>query len=82
VICCNVELVARPAVHFEDLPRYLCVRIGELEKGHQRIWSPMDSYKRRRLKPEYWFSIPLDRYASLLCKYYRCYNALLEPLFN
>jgi len=56
-----LELVARPAVHFEDLPKYLCLRIGELAKGHQRIWSPMDSYKRRRLQPEYWFSVPLDR---------------------
>ena len=63
VICCDVELVARPAVHFEDLPKYLCLRIGELAKGHQPIRSPMDSYKRCRLKPEYWFSIPLDRWA-------------------
>ena len=70
LIWCRVELVARPAVHFEDLPKYLCVRIGELEKGHQHIWSPMNSYKRRRLKPEYWFSIPVDRYGySWFCKY-------------
>ena len=70
VICCYVELMARPAVRFEDLPKYLCVRIGELEKGHQHVWSPMKSYKRRRLKPEYWFSIPIDRWRSQFCTYW------------
>ncbi|XP_064597789.1 LOW QUALITY PROTEIN: oxidation resistance protein 1-like [Liolophura sinensis] len=60
-----LELIPRPAVRTDDPPLYLCLRVGK--PIHQRVHStgPIESYSRKKKKPEYWFSIPRNKVDQL-----------------
>ena len=59
-----VELIPKPAVHYEDPPLYLCLRLGRLEKP-QATTCPIEAYTKKKPKPEYWFSIPKEKYVLI-----------------
>lgn len=43
---------------------YMCLKIGQFIDWSALKDCPMTSYIRTRLKPEYWFTIPSNRYIS------------------
>ena len=43
---------------------YMCLKIGQFVDWSALKHCPMASYIRTRLKPEYWFTIPSNRYKS------------------
>lgn len=59
------KLLPRPARQYESQPLYLCLRMGKpISKKIQ--WStPIASYSKKRMKKEYWFSIPRARVDDL-----------------
>ena len=58
------ELIPRPASQYEDPPLHLCLKIGKPINKRVSKTCPIDSYGKKRKKPEYWFSIPRERWVS------------------
>lgn len=60
----QTELIPRPARPCEDPPLYLRLRTGR-PKDKKIPWStPIMSYGKKKIRPEYWFSIPRNRLAA------------------
>lgn len=58
------KIIPRPAQSFGQSPLYLCLRMGKPIKKPLRHSTPVMHYG-RKIKPEYWFSIPQARVDSL-----------------
>ncbi|CAG0885014.1 unnamed protein product [Darwinula stevensoni] len=59
------QLMPKPAKGCDDPPLYLCLRMGlpldrKLPRG-----TPIMSYGKKQIQPEYWYSIPKDRVDDL-----------------
>ncbi|XP_063595644.1 nuclear receptor coactivator 7-like [Penaeus indicus] len=55
------ELIPKPATSCEDPPLYLCLRMGKPSNKRIPKSTPIMSYGKKRMRPEYWFSIPRNR---------------------
>ncbi|XP_033727121.1 oxidation resistance protein 1-like isoform X2 [Pecten maximus] len=55
------ELIPKPAATFDDLPLYLCLRLGMPINKEISQTCPIQAYGKGRKKPEYWFSIPREK---------------------
>ncbi|XP_042220796.1 oxidation resistance protein 1-like isoform X3 [Homarus americanus] len=55
------ELIPKPATSCEDPPLYLCLRMGKPAGKRIPKSTPVMSYGKKRMRPEYWFSIPRNR---------------------
>ncbi|XP_015835726.1 oxidation resistance protein 1 isoform X11 [Tribolium castaneum] len=61
----SIELIPRPARSCEDPPLYLRLRMGKpLDKPIPRS-TPLMSYGKKKMRPEYWFSVPRNRVDEL-----------------
>lgn len=59
------ELIPRPARSCEDPPLYLRLRMGKpINKTIPRT-TPLMSYGKKKMRPEYWFSVPKNRVDEL-----------------
>jgi hypothetical protein len=59
------KLIPRPARSCEDPPLYLRLRMGKpLDKPIPRS-TPLMSYGKKKMRPEYWFSVPRNRVDEL-----------------
>lgn len=56
-----VELIPRPARSCEDPPLYLRLRTGRPKDKKIPRSTPIMSYGKKKLRPEYWFSVPRNR---------------------
>lgn len=62
---CLIELIPRPARSCEDPPLYLRLRMGKpLNKPIPKS-TPLMSYGKKKMRPEYWFSVPKNRVDEL-----------------
>lgn len=59
-----VELIPRPARSCDDPPLYLRLRTGRPKDKKIPRSTPIMSYGKKKLRPEYWFSVPRDRWAQ------------------
>lgn len=60
-----IELIPRPARSCDDPPLYLRLRMGKpLDKPIPRS-TPLMSYRKKKMRPEYWFSVPRNRVDDL-----------------
>lgn len=60
-----LELIPRPARSCEDPPLYLRLRMGKpINKPIPRS-TPLMSYGKKKMRPEYWFSVPKNRVDEL-----------------
>ncbi|XP_076058334.1 TLD domain-containing protein mustard isoform X5 [Oratosquilla oratoria] len=57
----QLELIPKPAQACDDPPLYLCLRMGKPVGKKIPKSTPIMSYGKRRMRPEYWFSIPRHR---------------------
>ncbi|GFG28324.1 hypothetical protein Cfor_09077, partial [Coptotermes formosanus] len=64
------KLIPRPARSCEDPPLYLRLRMGRPMDKKIPKSTPIMSYGKKKMKPEYWFSVPRNRVDDL-------YNFLL-----
>uniref|UniRef100_A0ABD2XDM0 Oxidation resistance protein 1 n=1 Tax=Trichogramma kaykai TaxID=54128 RepID=A0ABD2XDM0_9HYME len=72
------KLIPRPARSCEDPPLYLRLRTGR-PKDKKIPWStPIMSYGKKKIRPEYWFSIPRNRVDDL----YRFLNHWVPWLYG
>lgn len=55
------ELIPRPARPSDDPPLYLRLRMGKPIGRPLPRTTPLMSYGRKRMKPEYWFGVPRNR---------------------
>lgn len=55
------KLIPKPATSCEDPPLYLCLRMGKPDGKSIPKSTPVMSYGKKRMRPEYWFSIPKNR---------------------
>ncbi|XP_064081810.1 uncharacterized protein LOC135198187 isoform X3 [Macrobrachium nipponense] len=55
------ELIPKPAASCEDPPLYLCLKMGKPAGKSLPKSTPVMSYGKKRMRPEYWFSIPKNR---------------------
>ena len=55
------ELIPKPARLYEDPPLYLCLKVGRPINKRVSQTCPIESYMKKKTKPEYWFSIPRDK---------------------
>ena len=55
------ELIPKMAVAHEDPPLYLRLRMGKPLVRKPGMTTPIVSYGKKKMKPEYWFSIPRDK---------------------
>ncbi|XP_069180612.1 nuclear receptor coactivator 7 isoform X10 [Procambarus clarkii] len=55
------KLIPKPATSCEDPPLYLCLRMGKPACKRIPKSTPVMSYGKKRMRPEYWFSIPKNR---------------------
>ncbi|XP_065172058.1 oxidation resistance protein 1 isoform X6 [Atheta coriaria] len=59
------KLIPRPARSCEDPPLYLRLRMGKpIDKPIPRS-TPLMSYGKKRMRPEYWFSVPKNKVDEL-----------------
>lgn len=56
------ELIPRPARSCEDPPLYLTLRMGKPINKKIPKSTPIMSYGKKKMRPEYWFSVPRNRY--------------------
>lgn len=72
------ELIPRPARSCEDPPLYLRLRTGRPKDKKIPRSTPIMSYGKKKLRPEYWFSVPRNRFVTLLlynlCNLSNTYN--------
>lgn len=74
----NLELIPRPARSCEDPPLYLRLRMGKpLNKEIPRS-TPLMSYGKKKMRPEYWFSVPKNRVDEL----YTFINSWVPDLYG
>uniref|UniRef100_T1JKI4 Oxidation resistance protein 1 n=1 Tax=Strigamia maritima TaxID=126957 RepID=T1JKI4_STRMM len=59
------QLIPRPAKACDDPPLYLCLRMGKPLNKPVHKSTPIMAYGKKRMKREYWFSIPRDRVDDL-----------------
>lgn len=59
-----VELIPRPARSCDDPPLYLRLRTGRPKDKKIPRSTPIMSYGKKKLRPEYWFSVPRDRWVQ------------------
>ncbi|XP_063394514.1 oxidation resistance protein 1 isoform X9 [Cydia fagiglandana] len=59
------KLIPRPARPSDDPPLYLRLRMGKPAGRPLPRTTPLMSYGRKRMKPEYWFGVPRNRVDDL-----------------
>lgn len=59
------ELIPRPARSCEDPPLYLRLRMGKPINRTIPRTTPLMSYGKKKMRPEYWFSVPKNRVDEL-----------------
>lgn len=58
----STELIPRPVHTFEEPPPlYLRLRMGKPKDKKIPKSTPIMSYGKKKMKPEYWFSVPRNR---------------------
>ncbi|KAL6448832.1 hypothetical protein ACFW04_000528 [Cataglyphis niger] len=72
------ELIPRPARSCEDPPLYLRLRTGRPKDKKIPRSTPIMSYGKKKLRPEYWFSVPRNRVDDL----YRFIHAWVPNLYG
>ncbi|XP_020287572.1 nuclear receptor coactivator 7 isoform X3 [Pseudomyrmex gracilis] len=72
------KLIPRPARSCEDPPLYLRLRTGRPKDKKIPRSTPIMSYGKKKLRPEYWFSVPRNRVDDL----YRFINAWVPNLYG
>nr|CAD7262084.1 unnamed protein product [Timema shepardi] len=60
-----LELIPRPARSCEDPPLYLRLRMGKPINKKIPKSTPIMSYGKKKMRPEYWFSVPRNRVDEL-----------------
>lgn len=60
-----LELIPRPARSCEDPPLYLRLRMGKPINRPIPRSTPLMSYGKKKMRPEYWFSVPKNRVDEL-----------------
>lgn len=58
----STELIPKPAQPCDAPPLYLRLRMGKPLNRKGAMTTPIMSYGKKKMKPEYWFSIPRDKY--------------------
>ncbi len=58
----STELIPKPAQPCDAPPLYLRLRMGKPLSRKGAMTTPIMSYGKKKMKPEYWFSIPRDKY--------------------
>lgn len=58
----KIELIPKPAQPCDAPPLYLRLRMGKPLNRKGAMTTPIMSYGKKKMKPEYWFSIPRDKY--------------------
>ncbi|XP_075236666.1 TLD domain-containing protein mustard isoform X1 [Lycorma delicatula] len=61
----GLELIPRPARSCEDPPLYLRLRMGKPINKKIPKSTPVMSYGKKKMRPEYWFSVPRERVDDL-----------------
>ncbi|XP_076164479.1 TLD domain-containing protein mustard isoform X3 [Ptiloglossa arizonensis] len=74
----GLELIPRPARSCEDPPLYLRLRTGRPKDKKIPRSTPIMSYGKKKLRPEYWFSVPRNRVDDL----YRFIHAWVPSLYG
>ncbi|XP_024947385.1 oxidation resistance protein 1 isoform X10 [Cephus cinctus] len=74
----GLELIPRPARSCEDPPLYLRLRTGRPKGKKIPRSTPIMSYGKKKLRPEYWFSVPRNRVDDL----YRFIHAWVPALYG
>ncbi|KAL1140125.1 hypothetical protein AAG570_000057, partial [Ranatra chinensis] len=59
------KLIPRPARSCEDPPLYLRLRMGKPKDTKIPKYTPIMSYGKKKMRPEYWFSVPRERVDEL-----------------
>lgn len=59
------KLIPRPARSCEDPPLYLRLRMGKPTEKPIPKSTPLMSYGKKKMRPEYWFSVPKNRVDEL-----------------
>ncbi|XP_072744453.1 oxidation resistance protein 1 isoform X4 [Anoplolepis gracilipes] len=72
------KLIPRPARSCEDPPLYLRLRTGRPKDKKIPRSTPIMSYGKKKLRPEYWFSVPRNRVDDL----YRFIHAWVPNLYG
>ncbi|XP_034176829.1 TLD domain-containing protein mustard isoform X6 [Osmia lignaria lignaria] len=72
------KLIPRPARSCEDPPLYLRLRTGRPKDKKIPRSTPIMSYGKKKLRPEYWFSVPRNRVDDL----YRFIHAWVPQLYG
>ncbi|XP_068222732.1 oxidation resistance protein 1 isoform X3 [Palaemon carinicauda] len=74
------ELIPKPAASCEDPPLYLCLKMGKPAGKSIPKSTPVMSYGKKRMRPEYWFSIPRNRSDELYNFFQRWAQAIYGEL--
>ncbi|XP_044596415.1 nuclear receptor coactivator 7 isoform X6 [Cotesia glomerata] len=74
----GLELIPRPARSCEDPPLYLRLRTGRPKDKKIPRSTPIMSYGKKKLRPEYWFSVPRNRVDDL----YRFIHVWVPSLYG
>ncbi|XP_052130196.1 nuclear receptor coactivator 7 [Frankliniella occidentalis] len=61
----GLELIPQPARSCEDPPLYLRLRMGKPVNRKIPKSTPIMSYGKKKMRPEYWFGIPRNRVDDL-----------------
>ncbi|XP_044011042.1 oxidation resistance protein 1-like isoform X15 [Aphidius gifuensis] len=72
------KLIPRPARSCEDPPLYLRLRTGRPKDKKIPRSTPIMSYGKKKLRPEYWFSVPRNRVDDL----YKFIHAWVPTLYG
>ncbi|XP_015113719.1 oxidation resistance protein 1 isoform X5 [Diachasma alloeum] len=72
------KLIPRPARSCEDPPLYLRLRTGRPKDKKIPRSTPIMSYGKKKLRPEYWFSVPRNRVDDL----YRFIHSWVPALYG
>ncbi|KAK7602830.1 hypothetical protein V9T40_006804 [Parthenolecanium corni] len=72
------KLIPRPARSCEDPPLYLRLRMGKPLNRRIPKTTPIMSYGKKKMRPEYWFSVPRNRVDDL----YKFLNIWVPHLYG
>ncbi|XP_065214762.1 nuclear receptor coactivator 7 isoform X5 [Planococcus citri] len=72
------KLIPRPARSCEDPPLYLRLRMGKPKNRRIPKTTPIMSYGKKKMRPEYWFSVPRNRVDDL----YKFLNIWVPHLYG
>lgn len=78
IIILVLELIPRPARSCEDPPLYLRLKMGKPMNKKIPHSTPLMSYGKKKMRPEYWFSIPKNRVDEL----YKFIQAWVPQLYG